>query len=256
MNGKNKPMTAQKETKQPLRHWAILAIDPSIVSLGIAGLIHREGLNDYLVSDSVVIPEKTRKLPYGLRISMMLGQVRRQATIYEGMLSTPFTHIIIERPRQWGAVKSVASQQSGDMEKLYLFVGALLSMFQNMYGWANVYIPYVTEHKGQLPKHVTQKRMETQWCRSFPTDDEADAVWIASWANRQLEKGLLPEKQRQVVTLVDLAELTYSEVSEALEIPIGTVMSRLCRARQALRDRLVDFNQTQENTETRLRRVK
>lgn len=66
----------------------------------------------------------------------------------------------------------------------------------------------------------------------------------------------LPEKQRQVVSLVDLAELTYSEVSEALEIPIGTVMSRLCRARQALRDNLVDLNHTQENTEPRLRRVK
>ena len=66
----------------------------------------------------------------------------------------------------------------------------------------------------------------------------------------------LPEKQRQVVTLVDLAELTYSEVSEALEIPIGTVMSRVCRARQALRDSLVEFNHAQEKTEPRLRRIK
>ena len=66
----------------------------------------------------------------------------------------------------------------------------------------------------------------------------------------------LPEKQRQVVTLVDLAELTYSEVSEALEIPIGTVMSRLCRARQTLRSNLVEFNKSQGNTEPRLRRVK
>jgi len=66
----------------------------------------------------------------------------------------------------------------------------------------------------------------------------------------------LPEKQRQVVTLVDLAELSYSEVSEALEIPIGTVMSRLCRARQALRDGLVEFNHSQEKTEPRLRRIK
>jgi RNA polymerase sigma-70 factor (ECF subfamily) len=66
----------------------------------------------------------------------------------------------------------------------------------------------------------------------------------------------LPEKQRQVVTLVDLAELTYSEVSEALEIPIGTVMSRLCRARQTLRSSLVEFNKSHGNTEPRLRRVK
>ena len=45
----------------------------------------------------------------------------------------------------------------------------------------------------------------------------------------------LPLGQRQVVTLVDLEEFTYAEVAEALAIPIGTVMSRLCRAREALR---------------------
>jgi len=66
----------------------------------------------------------------------------------------------------------------------------------------------------------------------------------------------LPEKQRQVVTLVDLAELTYNEVSEALEIPIGTVMSRLCRARQTLRSSLGELNQSHGKTEGRLRRVK
>jgi RNA polymerase sigma-70 factor (ECF subfamily) len=66
----------------------------------------------------------------------------------------------------------------------------------------------------------------------------------------------LPEKQRQVVTLVDLAELTYNEVCEALDVPIGTVMSRLCRARQALRTSLVEFNKSHGNTEPQLRRVK
>ncbi len=45
----------------------------------------------------------------------------------------------------------------------------------------------------------------------------------------------LPLGQRQVVTLVDLEELSYAEVAEILAIPIGTVMSRICRARSALR---------------------
>lgn len=48
----------------------------------------------------------------------------------------------------------------------------------------------------------------------------------------------LPIGQRQVVTLVDLEELSYAEVAEVLAIPIGTVMSRLCRARAALRQLL------------------
>ena len=45
---------------------------------------------------------------------------------------------------------------------------------------------------------------------------------------------LAPE-QREVVLLVALEEMTYAEVSRALGIPIGTVMSRLSRGRERLR---------------------
>lgn len=44
----------------------------------------------------------------------------------------------------------------------------------------------------------------------------------------------LPNAQRQVVSLVDLDGLSYSEVSAILQVPIGTVMSRLNRARNSL----------------------
>ena len=49
---------------------------------------------------------------------------------------------------------------------------------------------------------------------------------------------LLPKDQRQVISLVDLGGLAYCEVADALEIPIGTVMSRLHRARKGLLARL------------------
>ena len=45
----------------------------------------------------------------------------------------------------------------------------------------------------------------------------------------------LPAEQREVVLLVSIEELTYEEVSRALNIPIGTVMSRLSRGRERLR---------------------
>lgn len=54
--------------------------------------------------------------------------------------------------------------------------------------------------------------------------------------------GRLPLGQRQVVTLIALEEFTYAEVAEALDIPIGTVMSRLSRARQFLSQRLSAAN--------------
>lgn len=62
----------------------------------------------------------------------------------------------------------------------------------------------------------------------------------------------LPLGQRQAVTLVDLEGFSYAEVAEVLEIPIGTVMSRLCRARSALRELLTE----QAAAHPRLRSVK
>lgn len=50
----------------------------------------------------------------------------------------------------------------------------------------------------------------------------------------------LPLGQRQVLTLIDLEDASYSEAAEILNIPVGTVMSRLCRARAALKMQLID----------------
>jgi RNA polymerase sigma-70 factor, ECF subfamily len=61
----------------------------------------------------------------------------------------------------------------------------------------------------------------------------------------------LNEKHRNVVTLVDLMEMSYEEVSQALEIPIGTVMSRLCRARGQLRTLLERYTNETEQPQPR-----
>lgn len=69
--------------------------------------------------------------------------------------------------------------------------------------------------------------------------------------------GQLPMPQRQVITLVDLEGFTYASVAEILEIPVGTVMSRLCRGRRALRDVLTELHPQEETLRTaKLTRIK
>ena len=60
----------------------------------------------------------------------------------------------------------------------------------------------------------------------------------------------LPAEQREVVLLVGLEGMSYAEVAEILSIPVGTVMSRLSRGRERLREL------TQDGSRPRLRRVK
>jgi RNA polymerase sigma-70 factor (ECF subfamily) len=67
--------------------------------------------------------------------------------------------------------------------------------------------------------------------------------------------GRLPMPLREVVTLADFAGLSYSQIAEIADIPIGTVMSRLFRARKNLKEQLLDLERD-ENAHFRLRRIK
>ncbi|HEX7250807.1 MAG TPA: sigma-70 family RNA polymerase sigma factor [Burkholderiales bacterium] len=75
-----------------------------------------------------------------------------------------------------------------------------------------------------------------------PLDDESPemaqrAVQGDALMVRDLDRSiaLLPAEQRAVLLLVTLEDMSYEEVARTLGIPIGTVMSRLSRAREKLR---------------------
>ena len=53
----------------------------------------------------------------------------------------------------------------------------------------------------------------------------------------------LPENFRMPVLLADVEDFSYKEIAEMLDIPIGTVMSRLHRGRKAMQKRLFDYAQ-------------
>jgi RNA polymerase sigma-70 factor (ECF subfamily) len=51
----------------------------------------------------------------------------------------------------------------------------------------------------------------------------------------------LPSHYRSVVVLRDFQDLSYKEITDTLRIPIGTVMSRLAKARELLRASLTPY---------------
>jgi RNA polymerase sigma-70 factor (ECF subfamily) len=53
----------------------------------------------------------------------------------------------------------------------------------------------------------------------------------------------VPQEFRAVVLLIDVEEFSYKEAAGILNVPIGTVMSRLSRGRRLLREKLVDLAQ-------------
>src|SRR6202140_5711670 len=60
-------------------------------------------------------------------------------------------------------------------------------------------------------------------------------------SNREMLQGAmeeLPAYFREILLLCEVEEMSYQEIAETLSVPIGTVMSRLSRARKTLRDRL------------------
>lgn len=65
--------------------------------------------------------------------------------------------------------------------------------------------------------------------------DPAERIYLAQ-VNAEILR--LPPKQRDVLLLVAAEGLSYEEAADALGVPVGTVMSRLSRARRTLADRL------------------
>ena len=64
---------------------------------------------------------------------------------------------------------------------------------------------------------------------------ESNAVPTLELRDLETAIGKLPPEQRQVILLVGLEGMAYEEVAKVLKVPVGTVRSRLSRARDQLR---------------------
>jgi RNA polymerase sigma-70 factor (ECF subfamily) len=98
-------------------------------------------------------------------------------------------------------------------------------------------------------QNVNEVRRSVREGVTIPVEDVAPVLVMTPRASgslqlRDLERAinLLPEEQRQVILLVGLEGMRYEEVAAVLDIPIGTVRSRLSRGRDMLR-RLMDMKE-------------
>jgi RNA polymerase sigma-70 factor, ECF subfamily len=90
----------------------------------------------------------------------------------------------------------------------------------------------------------TERVPEEDWDRVLPDQNPGDEAPDDAAARREQRQKIvqaldtLPEHHRKIVMLSDLEGLSYREIADTLEIPMGTVMSRLHNARKRLRDAL------------------
>jgi RNA polymerase sigma-70 factor (ECF subfamily) len=100
-----------------------------------------------------------------------------------------------------------------------------------MFGWI------CSIMKNNMYRQIRKQKNHENIDDQLPTDDmgplgkcqENDIVTRVRQA-----VAALPIEQRQIISLVDLGDLAYCDVAQVLDIPIGTVMSRLHRARKSL----------------------
>lgn len=106
---------------------------------------------------------------------------------------------------------------------------------------------FISRHRHQKVVETTAARPDILGHLYDPQRLEEAGAPEGSWHSRHFSDEVLaalaelPSQYRQVVELVDIQGLAYKEAAEQISCPLGTVMSRLHRARKLLREQLADY---------------
>lgn len=125
------------------------------------------------------------------------------------------------------AFRAAAQFKRGTNLKAWLFT-ILHNTFRNM-----------RRHDGRNPVDVDSEVVE-QAAGDATREFSPEQILTRASLDADLQAALeaLPEAFRQAVWLRDVEELTYAEIADVLDVPIGTVMSRISRGRRSLLERL------------------
>ncbi len=124
------------------------------------------------------------------------------------------------------ALRGFSSFQQGTNFRAWMYKilrNTFLTTQSGLKAWASVSLDGDTDDGGAPAEPVASETPESVLLARAQHDTIQNA----------LEK--LPVRFREIVLLCDLEEMSYQEIGETLGIPVGTVMSRLSRARKAMR---------------------
>lgn len=125
------------------------------------------------------------------------------------------------------AFRSAHQFEAGTNLKAWLFT-ILHNTFRN-----------IRRHDGRNPVEVDSEAVE-QAVSAGPSAQSPEQILSRATLDADLQAALnaLPDAFRQAVWLRDVEELSYAEIAQVLDVPMGTVMSRISRGRRALSDGL------------------
>jgi RNA polymerase sigma-70 factor, ECF subfamily len=98
---------------------------------------------------------------------------------------------------------------------------------------------HINRNRRTRPELLRDPDMAFDRLAALASDDQTDAS-VNDELDIEIVRALdqLDARFRRVIELVDIDGLSYAEAAEVLDVPVGTVMSRLHRARSRIRDRL------------------
>lgn len=157
-------------------------------------------MDEFLRREMLALLPRLRRFAYGLTGSMADG---------DDLLQTTY-----ER-----AIRSIAQWQPGTRLDSWMF-----RIARNA---------HLNEIRGRRIRERHLELVETRADRVVDGQAAAEAHLSLQTVREGVSR--LPEEQRTVLLLIVVEGLSYKEAAEALELPIGTVTSRLSRARRLLR---------------------
>ena len=129
------------------------------------------------------------------------------------------------------AVRSAGQFEPGTNLRGWLFT-ILHNTFRN-----------VRRDAGRDPVQVDSEAVEQAPVAAATADPETRLVENSLGAGLKAALDSLPEAYRQAVWLRDVEDFSYAEIAAMLDVPVGTVMSRISRGRKLLYERLTEQKQ-------------